>query len=70
MTRPTILILVDGVMQRREAYLEHELIDVTTMRSPKPEWMPRRVKPVLRDNEHLREAIDGYMEIVTFPKPL
>ncbi len=68
MKRPYIDILVDGVMQRREAYFEHETIDLGPAR---PYWDElARLRPVLGDNECLRETVGGYMEIVTFPKTL
>ncbi len=57
-------ILVDGVLQQREAYVESVLPD-------SPDYMRGQIKirPHLKDNEHLREVLGGHMEIITFPKP-
>lgn len=60
MSAPTIEILVDGVMQTREAYVN--TIDADDIFRP-----TYRLRPVLRDNEELRESINGYMEIITRP---
>lgn len=69
MYQPYIDILVDGVLQRREAYHEYETVDLTTTTSAATEFRNPRLRPRLNDNEVLCETLDGRMEIVTYPKP-
>jgi len=63
MFQPYIDILVDGVMQQRDAY--HEWVQHDPDRSLS--WGHYQLKPYLNDNEHLIETLYGHMEIVTHP---